>query len=309
MYHRYSQSARQEYLAYQLAGLVRRTYSRVSKGLGATYDMTASSQDMRITNWVSPVFARLERRFVRFQAGNVEDRETEINSAAFDKLLEKVKIEISPKYSISGNNAPREMKVAATGLEASSSDAPLYPSWELATFVTKLMRNIVVAVDVKGIEQKVTFVFQNIIAQRMKMLGKPLEKIFETRQNVLDAKGIKQVEEMLNLGHLTVSAVFTLWQVRHNIVGTPDPAVPNMMIKDYLRRVSLTTQSAAMDRIPKYLRQDVGSIVEDFSETLNPSEVLASVSIIGHAVRATASDELRSLITYNSDESNWPVSR
>lgn len=29
----------------------------------------------------------------------------------------------------------------------------------------------------------------------------------------------------------------------------------------------------------------------------------------GHAVRATACDEMRSLITYNSDESDWPVSR
>ena len=306
---RYSQSARQEYLAYQLAGLVRRTYSRVSRGLGATYDMTASSQDMRITNWVSPVFARLERRFVRFQAGNVEDREMEINSAAFDKLLEKVKLDISPKYSVSGNNPVRAKKPEQIGLEASSLDVPLYPSWELANFVTKLMRNVVVAVDIKGIEQKITFVFQNLIAKKMRMLGKPLEKIYETKQSKLDAKGIKQVEEMLNLGHLTVSAVFTLWQVRHNIVGTPDPAVPNMFIKDYLRRVSLYTQSAAMESIPKYLRQDIGFIVQDFSETLNPSEELAAVSIIGNAVRTTASDELRSLITYNSDESNWPLSR
>jgi hypothetical protein len=271
--------------------------------------MTAQSQDMRITNWVSPVFARLERRFVRFQAGNVEDRETEINCAAFDKLLEKVKLEISPKYSISGNNVGRAKKAEITGLEASSFDAPLYPSWELANFVTKLMRNVVVAVDIRGLEQKVTFVFQNLIAKKMRLLGKPLEKIFETRQTVLDAKAVKQVEEMLNLGHLTVSAVFTLWQVRHNIVGTPDPAVPNMKIKDYLRRVSLQSQAAAMESIPKYLRQEVGFIVEDFSSILSPSEELASVAIIGHAVRTTASDELRSLITYNSDESNWPTSR
>lgn len=271
--------------------------------------MTAQSQDMRITNWVSPVFARLERRFVRFQAGNVEDRETEINSAAFDKLLEKVKLEISPKYSISGNNVARAKKAEITGLEASSFDAPLYPAWELANFVTKLMRNVVVAVDIRGLEQKVTFVFQNLIAKKMRLLGKPLEKIFETRQTVLDAKAVKQVEEMLNLGHLTVSAVFTLWQVRHNIVGTPDPAVPNMKIKDYLRRVSLQSQAGAMESIPKYLRQEVGFIVEDFSSILSPSEELASVAIIGHAVRTTASDELRSLITYNSDESNWPTSR
>ena len=103
--------------------------------------------------------------------------------------------------------------------------------------------------------------------------------------------------------------MFTLWQVRHNIVGTPDPAVPNMKIKDYLRRVSLQSQAAAMESIPKYLRQEVGFIVEDFSSILSPSEELAAVAIIGHAVRTTASDELRSLITYNSDESNWPTSR
>ena len=306
---RYSQSARQEYLAYQLAGLVRRTYSRVSRGLGSTYDMTASSQDMRINNWVSPVFARLERRFVRFQAGNVEDREIEINAGAFDKLLDKIKLEISPRYSISGNNVPRAKKESSPGLEASSFDAPIYPSWELANFVTKLMRNVVVAVDVKGIEQKVTFAFQDLIASKMKLLGKPLEKLYESQESVLDVKSVKQVEEMLNLGHLTVSAVFTLWQIRHNIVGTLDPVVPNMMIKDYLRKVSFQTTSAAMESIPKYLRQDVGFIVEDFSENLKPSENLAAVSTIGHAVRVTASDELRSLITYNSDESNWPVSR
>lgn len=288
---------------------MRRTYSRVSRGLGSTYDMTAASQDMRINNWVSPVFARLERRFVRFQAGNVEDREIEMNAAAFEKLLNKVKLEISPRYSISGQNVPRAKKEEMAGLEASSFDAPIYPSWELANFVTKLMRNVVVAVDVKGIEQKVTFAFQDLIATKMRLLGKPLEKIFETKQSVLDTKGIKQVEEMLNLGHLTVSAVFTLWQIRHNIVGTPDPVVPNMMIKDYLRKVSFQSESAAMESIPKNLRQDIGFMVEDFSQTLDPSENLAAVAAVGHAVRSTASDELRSLITYNSDESNWPVSR
>ena len=143
----------------------------------------------------------------------------------------------------------------------------------------------------------------------MRLLGKPLEKIFESKVVTLDAKSIKQVEEMLNLGHLTVAAVFTLWQIRHNIVGVPDPAVPALMVKDYLRRVSLTSEAAAMDSIPKYLRQDIRFIVEDFSETLGPNEELAAVAVVGHAVRATSSDELRSLITYNSDESNWPTSR
>ena len=71
----YSQSSTQEYLAYQFAGLVRRTYARISRGLGSEFDMSLSSQEMRISSWVSPVHARLQRRFVRFLSAAAEEQE------------------------------------------------------------------------------------------------------------------------------------------------------------------------------------------------------------------------------------------
>ena len=68
----YTQTSLQEYLCYQLAGLIRRTYARVSRGLGGDFDTSSQTQEMRINSWVSPIYARLERRFVRFVASNAE---------------------------------------------------------------------------------------------------------------------------------------------------------------------------------------------------------------------------------------------
>jgi hypothetical protein len=276
-YIRYSQSARQEYLAYQLAGLVKRSYSRISRGLGKSFDMSTSTQDMRINNWVSPVFARLERRIVRFTAGNVEDKEVEINSSAFIKLMDKIKLEVTPRYSVSGENL-RAVYIKPEEGSSSSLDAPHYPPWELANFITKLMRNIVVAVEVKGLESKLNLAFKTLISDKMRSLGKPLEKIYESKQSVLTPKGTQQVEDMLNLGHLAVASVFTLWQMRYNIVGVPN--AEGTFIKDYLRPVSLTSEGGALESIPKVLRAEVGFIVEDFSETLGPSEELGAVAIL-----------------------------
>jgi hypothetical protein len=239
--------------------------------------MSTSTQDMRINNWVAPVFARLERRIVRFTAGNVEDKEVEINSSAFIKLMDKIKLEVTPRYSVSGENL-RAVYIKPEEGSSSSLDAPQYPPWDLANFITKLMRNIVVAVEVKGLESKINMAFKTLISDKMRSLGKPLEKIYESKQSVLTPKGTQQVEDMLNLGHLAVASVFTLWQMRHNIVGVPN--ADGTFIKDYLRPVSLTSEGGALESIPKILRAEVGFIVEDFSETLGPSEELGAVAIL-----------------------------
>jgi hypothetical protein len=255
---------------------------------------------MRINNWVSPVFARLERRFVRFQAGNVEDRELEINSAAFSTLLNKIQIEINPRYSISHENVPhvRPTFISRDKLASSSVEAPIYPAWELSNFVTKVMRNIVVAVEVKGLEAKVNGAFQKYISEKMRPLGKPLEKIYESRVTDLSPKMTEQVEEMLNLGHASAAAVFTLWQIRHNVVGVPDDK--GTFIKDYLRPVSFKDYDGAMEAIPKYLRQEAALVVQPKARELIPSPIVIAIAVTAHALRATASDELRSLMTYNS---------
>jgi len=77
--------ANQELLSYQYAGLCRYMYTRLSMSLGSDFDTSSASHLMRVSNWVSPVYARLQRRFMRFQAGVVEEKVDEMNNAAFDR--------------------------------------------------------------------------------------------------------------------------------------------------------------------------------------------------------------------------------
>ena len=250
----YTQTSQQEYLCYQLAGLVRRTYARISRGLGGDFDTSSQTQEMRINSWVSPIYARLERRFVRFIASNAEEQEEEINAASFEKLLNKLKIEINPRYSLSGvtierpdtsSPPPSSFSPSTDGQDdpsviASSNDpAFFYPAWETASFIGKVMRNVVATLDViTALEAKTMGSFQTDLADRMKSLAKPLERLAGAYCNigktgsmgssqgsdvaqisVLGEKDLRRVEDMLNIGHAAVAAVYSVWQIRHNIVG------------------------------------------------------------------------------------------
>lgn len=344
----YSQSSAQEYLCYQFAGLVRRTYSRISRGLGSEFDMAASTQELRINSWVSPVYARLQRRFVRFLAANAEEQEVEINAASFDKLLGKLKLEVTPRYSLSGVRIDRSQSPSGDGgggsgsiIEASSNDPSFYyPSWETASFISKIIRNVVATIDIiPALESKVTGSFQSDLSDRIKPLAKPLEKLASaycnvgpstaigiggtssgaTQLSVLGGKELGQVEEMLNLAHDAVAAVYATWQIRHNIIGVavPDPTAPKTsdggagvrMEKDFLRAVVLRSPESVRDSIPKAMRAEVGFTVEDAAERLKPTPGLEAAAWMAHAVRTTASDEFRSLVTYNSDQDQWPENR
>ena len=249
----YTQTSLQEYLCYQLAGLIRRTYARVSRGLGGDFDTSSQTQEMRINSWVSPIYARLERRFVRFVASNAEEQEAEINAASFEKLLKKLKIDINPRYSLSGVTIERpESSSSSSSFSPSTNEqdgSPVvatshdpsffYPAWETASFIGKVMRNVVATLDViSALESKTMGSFQSDLADRMKPLAKPLEKLAAAYCNigksgsmgssqssdavqisVLGEKDLKRVEEMLNIGHAAVAAVYAVWQIRHNIVG------------------------------------------------------------------------------------------
>lgn len=60
----FSQAGRQEFLCYQFATLVHLTYGRLSRGLGEDFDNSAGTQEMRISNWESPVHAVIPRRIL-----------------------------------------------------------------------------------------------------------------------------------------------------------------------------------------------------------------------------------------------------
>ena len=95
----YSQSANQEFLAYQFAGLVYRTYSKISRGLGADFDSSEEAAYMRTNNWVSTVYARLQRRFVRFLASNVEETVEEQSTTSFENFMCRLPVHVKPPYS------------------------------------------------------------------------------------------------------------------------------------------------------------------------------------------------------------------
>jgi hypothetical protein len=125
---------------------------------------------MRLTNWVSPVYARLQRRFVRFLASNVEEKMEEMVDTSFDRLLKRVKIEISPPYALTGSSS-----------SSVGEESRIYPAWELAAFVIKLLRNTVAGIELPSLEAKVTRMFQQELASKMRPLAK-LEKLAATKQ-------------------------------------------------------------------------------------------------------------------------------
>jgi len=309
----YSQSTQQEFLGYQFAGLVERFYTRFSKGLGADFDSSSTAVSMRISNWVSPVYARLQRRFVRFLAGNVEEKMEEINAQAFDRLLDKIVVEISPRYRLLQGGAA----VSSSSTDSSSS----YPAWDLTSFISKVLRNTMGSQPLASVEPKVARLLQNDLSVKMRALGRPLEQLAAKmsdkrfRMGSLEAREVQVLEDMLALGHVSAAAVFTVWQVRHNLVGVPeDPQIgyEGKLDKDFLVPLALYPDSAnTINAIPKGLRVNAEAAVEEVSAFCKPSPSgeLVSAALVAHAARVTAAEEFRALITYNSDPSEWPASR
>ena len=157
----YSQSSKQEFLCYQFAYLIRYIYDRLNKNLGNNYDMSNSVQDLRLNSWVTPVYARLQRRFVRFLASNVDDKMEEMTSTSFDKILEKVNIDVTPRYLLSNI--------------AISEPNSIYAPWNLASFIIKMLRNTLTSSsssEYMSIEAKVASKYQNVLAYKMRGIGK-----------------------------------------------------------------------------------------------------------------------------------------
>eukprot|EP01038_Epipyxis_sp_PR26KG_P012590 gene12590-16883_t len=312
----YSQSSRQEYLTYQFAGLVRKMYDRLSKSLGADFDSSSLTQDMRLNNWVAPVNARLQRRFVRFVASNVEEKLDEIYGLAFDQLLDKLSLSSTIKYTLSGllvNNDVQDV----TQSEDTKGMIVNYPPWQITNILMKIFRNTANFVNLDSLEFKVARTFRNDLSNRIRLISKNLEKIYEKRFGgdngglFLSDNDTKSIEDMINLGHECAAAVLTIWHIRYNIVGTLDKstATSTNRIKDFIKPVDLMSVEAALSSIPKKLRDEVGFIVLELKERLKPSLPLEAIAVMGHALRITANEEFRSLIMFNADSSEWPADR
>jgi hypothetical protein len=301
-----------QYLAYQFAGLAQHVYTRIGNSMGITYDTTKEAQELRRNVWLAPVLSRLQRSCVLFSAAEAEEQIEEQRTAGFDKLLKRMRFHISPEYTLATDrSAPRDFSGAL-------------PAWNLAHFVQKVLRNSVLGVDLQVLEEKVTPVLRESIAERMKAVIRPLEQVTLSGHGASTAKEMKVVDQLVNVAHDSVAAVLVLWQVRYNIVGVPTPAVQLsgtsgdaevMRVKDYLRPVVLRSvvdgapvkASALLESVPSAMRHDVSFEVEELARRLQPSPGLYNVALLAEAVRGTASEEFRALSTYNVDADQIPA--
>lgn len=267
---------------------------------------------MRLENWVAPVFARLQRRFVRFSSSNVEEKSDELAQRAFDDLLSSVSVDIYPRYKLQA----LEAVVKSKDIEGNSpkSENAAFSAWDQADSIIKLIRNTVIGYDLEmlSLESKLLRTTQNEISSRMRPLGKLLENIFYVWSDNVDDVQLKSkeflaVEDMLNIGHSVIAAAYTLWHIKYNIIGTINSE--GKYEKDYISSVTLTSKDSSKESIPKYLRLDVKTYIDGVKEFVNPSSYLEACAVQASAIRSTVSDYLRALIIFNSDQSDWPQSR
>ena len=294
----YDQTESQEALVYQFAGLTKRAYRELGKGLGAEFDTSQGTQELRLNNWVSPVYARLQRRFVRFVAGNVEEKLEEIEVDAFESMLRNIVISVEPDYHLYNKGV--------------SKDPNDYPAWKLADFIMKIIRNSISCIDVMSIESKVVRMFQVELSKNMRKLAKILEIIADNDVIELSAEEVCTVESMLNIGHAATAGVYAIWQIRGNIAGTVDES--GQLNKEFLKPANLrySLDAKAEDMLlllPRAIRGEVEGIINELVEIHQPVPHLLAAAIMAHATRVTAESELRALITYNSDADDWPSSR
>ena len=172
-------------------------YERLGRSLGGDFDLSASVQELRLNNWIAPIYARLQRRFVRFVSSNVEEKLEEIFDASYETMLDKVIIDIDPKYTLPSASVD-------TTIKAKTTDQ--YPAWDLAEYIVKIIRNSISSIDAPSIDAKISNKFQSNLSKNMRRLAKAVEKLSDRNFAQLDAKEVALVD-MTGLSKAEVSII------------------------------------------------------------------------------------------------------
>lgn len=230
------------------------------------------------------------------------------------RLLQQLQIAISPKYVLDGFNLQGPASSYLPSTDSPTVVVKEYPPWELASFVLKVLRNIVSTVDVSELESKVHRLFLDGLSSRMHRLVGPLEQLYSTRGLFLTAADDEQVEEMLDVGHESVGALILLWHVRSNIVGTNN--AEGSSVKEFLRPAMLYNSNgevrkltSMMESLPKDQRSNAVYEVRELTERLKPPTALEAAALLATAIRDSAGEQFRSLSTYNIDLDRQSINR
>jgi hypothetical protein len=192
----------------------------------------------------------------------------------------------------------------------------------------KIVRNVVAdGNDKSRLEAKLVRHFQNVLSTKMRKASKSLSELAinevipwktiipkNEKERIEFEESIPIVEDMLNLGHSAVAAILTIWHVRHNIAGVYDTKTGEY-IKDFIKPIVFTSFDKTVEGIPKVLiKEGVKAMVEEIFDSAivdsnNCSPLMKGASLLAHGIRSTASEELRAVVTYNSDSINFSSSR
>lgn len=264
--------------------------------MGMGYDTTEGVQEMRLNHWVDPVFKKMQTLCPGFNTLSVEERLEEMYASAFDEMLSKIKLELSTKYMLPD-----------TTISAKESNTT-HPSWEYANFISKLIRNTFSNIELSTLDNKVLRMYQSELSTRMRRVGHQIEKIASDNRIAAADKDIVAVEDMLNIGHLVVAGVYTIWHVRYNIVGTKNE--DDVLVKDYLLPITMYDFDKTMKCVPKHMRTEILSDIQlQVDKYPHLPSYLKAAMVLSHAVRITAAEDYRALITYNANSDDWPDSR
>lgn len=80
-------------------------------------------------------------------------------------------------------------------------------------------------------------------------------------------------------------------------------------MKDFLRPVSFSSVDALLASVPVASRDYVVGALLELVERLDPPPALHTAAVLAEAVRASAAEDFRSLLTFNTNPEDWPASR
>lgn len=275
---------------------------------GGDYDPSKSGNNMRVASWVSPIYARLQRRFPKFSPQDIEERHKPMVTDAFMKLLRRLPMEVQPKYTLYGSGADGNAE---------------YPPWQLADLHLRAIRNSISPDDpLTTLETRVSQLFRDDMSKKVQANLKPLSAMRSQLIRELAPAQKEVVEKMLNVGHETVAAVLLVWHIQHNIVGVQQQVASttntnnnnnkNSEVMEYVHPLpSIRNSSQVLQGMSKKNREDAIFTLRNALVPYgkNVPDSLKAAALLAYNTRNTASEQYRALSIYNMDLEKSSVNR
>lgn len=216
------------FFVYQLASLLKGAY----QDFGIAFDaiivdvapkadhssgITAAAEiDEAVRRWAGPILARLKRKFPDFNLDSLSAKLAESYSETVERLFDRFPFSLSPEYSLAVP-APHS---ATTPLPIPKT-THVYSAARLADSFVKLIRHAMNPDENPNlVEIVVASKLKQSLLARLRPLTADLEEIMlERTSHFLEPSQQAVLDKAVTAGQEIVAAVYTQWQLKHNIIG------------------------------------------------------------------------------------------